>query len=262
MEEIDSYFSLGEEVGIIESDEKEMISSVFEFGDTLVREVMVPRMDIMSVPLGIAFPALLKFVRDDGHSRFPVFDGNLDKIVGILYVKDMFLHYGNLEASFDLTKLLRPAFFVPETKKLNEMLKEFQKRKIHMALVVDEFGGISGLVTLEDLLEEIVGEIVDEYDQDEVSPIMTLDSNTFVVDARVRINDLENELGMQFPHEDAETVSGFILEKLGRIPKRDERVEEPNAQFVISEMKANRILRVKVTKKTIPIVEAKKDEEI
>ncbi|HOY66269.1 MAG TPA: hemolysin family protein [Candidatus Ozemobacteraceae bacterium] len=249
LDQIDSYFSLGEEVGIIERDEKEMISSVFEFGETLVREVMVPRPDVMAVPLTMPLDALLKFVRDDGHSRFPVYDGSLDKIVGILYVKDLLMRYEELKAGYDLSKLLRPACFVPETKKLDDMLREFQKRKMHLALVVDEYGGISGLVTIEDLLEEIVGEIVDEYDQDEQAPIIRLEPDVFSVDARYGIADLEAELGLELEYEDSETVSGYVLEKLGRIPRRDEKLDEPAACFQVTDLKGNRILRLKVTRK-------------
>jgi CBS domain containing-hemolysin-like protein len=249
LEEIDSYFSLGEEVGIIERDEKEMISSVFEFGDTLVREVMVPRPDMMALPINVSLDSMLKFFREDGHSRFPLYEGNLDKIVGIIYVKDVLLRYEEIRENFDIFKLLRPAYFVPETKKLDDMLREFQKRKIHLAIVVDEFGGVSGLVTIEDLLEEIVGEIVDEYDHDEQEAITLVEPNVYSVDAKVNIKDLEMEMGISLAYEDSETVGGFVLEKLGRIPKREEKVEEPQAVFVVSELKGNRILRVRIIRK-------------
>ncbi len=252
LEEIDSYFSLGEEVGIIERDEKEMISSVFEFGDTLVREVMVPRPDIMAVPVTMGLPDLLKFFREDGHSRFPVYDGTLDKIVGIIYVKDMLARLEEIKDNFQLSALLRPAYFVPETKKLDDLLREFQKRKLHMALVVDEFGGVSGLVTIEDLLEEIVGEIVDEYDADEQAPLSPQGENVWTVDARFSLRDLESELAIRLDYEDSETVGGYVLERLGRIPKRDERVEDPQATFQVTDIKGNRILRVKVTRKAPP----------
>lgn len=248
IEEIDSYFTLGEEVGIIEREEKEMISSVFEFGETLVREVMVPRPDIVAVPVNITFDELFKIFKEDAHSRFPVFDGTLDKIVGIIYMKDFLIKYNELKNNFNILELLRPAYFVPETKKLDDLLREFQKRKIHMALVVDEFGGISGLVTIEDLLEEIVGEIVDEYDKDELAPIISIGENTWSVDARYSLKDLEDELEIKLNYEDSETVGGYILEHLGRIPKKDEKVEDENAIFQVTEIKGNRILRVKVTK--------------
>jgi CBS domain containing-hemolysin-like protein len=246
-EEIDNYFTLGEEVGIIERDEKEMISSVFEFGDTLVREVMVPRPDIVSMPINIGLEELLKVVREDGHSRFPVYDGNLDKILGILYVKDILIKLDEIKASYNLFKLLRTPFFVPETKKLNDLLSEFQKRKQHLALVVDEYGGVSGLVTIEDLLEEIVGEIVDEYDLEEQAPLNRIDDNVFSIDARFSISDLEAELECELDYEDCETVGGFVLEKLGRIPQRGESFEEPQGIFQVTEIKGNRILRVRFT---------------
>ena len=131
------------------------------------------------------------------------------------------------------------------------IIREFQKRKIHLAIVVDEFGGVSGLVTIEDLLEEIVGEIVDEYDQDEQASIIALEPNVYSVDAKANIKDLEMEIGLSLAYEDSETIGGFVLEKLGRIPKREERVEEPQATFVVSELKGNRILRVRVIKKEL-----------
>ena len=249
LEEIDSYFSLGEEVGIIEHEEKEMISSVFEFGDTMVREVMVPRPDIVSIPHTLALEPLLSLVREDGHSRFPVYEGTLDKVVGVLYVKDILVRYEEIRHQFELTKMLRQAYFVPETKKLDDLLREFQKRKLHMAVVVDEFGGISGLVTIEDLLEEIVGEIVDEYDQDEQARITEVEPGIFSVDARAPIDELEAKLGLNFDYEDSETVGGLVLERLGRIPRRDERIDDDLVTFVVSEVKVNRILRVKVIRR-------------
>lgn len=251
MEEIDSYFSLGEEVGIIESDEKEMISSVFEFSDTLVREVMVPRPDILSMPINTDLDELLAFVKEDGHSRYPVYDGDLDKVVGVLYVKDILMKLDEIRKTYDLFRMLRSPFFVPETKKLDELLREFQKRKQHMALVVDEYGGVSGLVTIEDLLEEIVGEIVDEYDLDEQAPLTKLEDGTISIDARFSISDLEQELDFKFDYEDSETVGGFVLEKLGRIPQKGETFREPQGHFQVTEIKGNRILRVKFTRKSI-----------
>lgn len=249
IEEIDSYFTLGEEVGIIEHDEKEMINSVFEFGDTLVREVMVPRPDILAMPINTGFTELLKFIREDGHSRFPVYDGSIDKILGILYVKDVLIKLDEITESYDLFKLLRPPFFVPETKKLDDLLSEFQKRKQHLAMVVDEYGGVSGLVTIEDLLEEIVGEIVDEYDLEEQDPMTRIDDYVYSVDARFSISDLEAELNCELDYEDSETVGGYVLEKLGRIPQRGEIFEQPQGTFQITEIKGNRILRVRFTMK-------------
>ncbi len=249
IEEIDSYVNLGEEAGIIEHDEKEMISSVFEFGDTLVREVMVPRPDIIAMPINTSQADLLKFIREDGHSRFPVYDGSMDKILGILYVKDVLIRLEEIQKSYDLFKLLRSPFFVPETKKLDDLLGEFQKRKQHLAIVIDEYGGVSGLVTIEDLLEEIVGEIVDEYDLEEQEPLIKVEENVFSIDARYSITDLEAELGCEFDYQDSETVGGFVLEKLGRIPQRGEIFEQPQGTFLISEIKGNRILRIRFTMK-------------
>lgn len=247
IEEIDNYFDLGEEVGIIEEDEKDMLSSVFEFGDTIVREVMVPRPDVTGIPINASFKEMLQCIRTDGHSRFPVYDGNIDKVVGILYVKDILIKLEEIEKSYDLFKLLRAPFFVPETKKLDDLLAEFKKRKQHIAVVVDEYGGVSGLVTIEDLLEEIVGEIDDEYDVDELQPMVKLDENVYSIDARFWISELESELGCNFECEDSDSVGGFVFEKLGRIPQKGESFEVPQGTFQVTEIKGNRILRVKFT---------------
>ncbi len=229
MEEIDTYFSLGEEAGIIASDEKEMISSVFEFGDTIVREVMKPRLDVRALPLSANIDEVLKMIREEGHSRIPVFSDNIDKIEGILYIKDLFMNYDVLSTDFALKKYVRPAYFVPETKKLDDLLREFQKRKIHLAIVVDEFGGTSGIVTLEDLLEEIVGEIADEFDTEE-PPIVRCEDRSLMVHSHVAIRDIEDELvginhqrlgealcrQWKFPHLDELWAGPEVLRKLGK----------------------------------------------
>ncbi len=260
IEEIDNYFDLGEEVGIIEEDEKDMLSSVFEFGDTIVREVMVPRPDVTGIPINASFKEMLQCIRTDGHSRFPVYDGNIDKVVGILYVKDILIKLEEIEKSYDLFKLLRAPFFVPETKKLDDLLAEFKKRKQHIAVVVDEYGGVSGLVTIEDLLEEIVGEIDDEYDVDELQPMVKLDENVYSIDARFWISELESELGCNFECEDSDSVGGFVFEKLGRIPQKGESFEVPQGTFQVTEIKGNRILRVKFTMNK-ELAESKSEDE-
>ena len=261
IEEIDNYFDLGEEVGIIEEDEKDMISSVFEFGDTIVREVMVPRPDVIGIPINSSFKNMLNCIRTDGHSRFPVYDGSIDKVVGILYVKDILIKLEEIEKSYDLFNLLRAPFFVPETKKLDDLLSEFKKRKQHIAVVVDEYGGVSGLVTIEDLLEEIVGEIDDEYDVDELDDFVKLDENSYSIDTRFLISDLENELGCKFECEDSDSVGGFVFEKLGHIPQKGESFEVPQGKFQILEIKGNRILRVKFTMNKEFLENEPKDED-
>ena len=250
IEELDNFFELGEEEGIIEEEEKDMLSSVFEFGDTIAREVMVPRPDITAIPINATFNELLQCIRFDGHSRFPVYDGSIDKVVGILCVKDILIRLEEIEKNYDLFKLLRAPFFVPETKKLDDLLGEFKKRKQHIAVIVDEYGGVSGLVTVEDLLEEIVGEIDDEYDVDELAPLVKLEENVYSIDGVFSISDLESELGCVFDCEDSDTVGGYVFEKLGRIPLRGETFEVEQGTFQIIELKGNRILRVKFTMKS------------
>ena len=245
-DERDRYVNMGKEAGIIEEEEKEMISSVFEFGDTIAREVMVPRPDIVAISINTSFDRLMELIAEDGHSRFPVYDGSIDKIVGILYVKDILVKFKQVKNNYDLFKLLRKPFFIPETKNLNDLLREFQKKNQHLAIVVDEYGGVSGLVSIEDLLEEIVGEIVDEYDHEEEEAITQVDEYTYNVDARQSMPDLEGKINCKFDYEDAETVGGFVMEKLGRIPVQGESFEIPQGTFKITETKGNRILKVQI----------------
>ena len=249
IEEIDNYFDLGEEVGIIEEEDKEMINSVFEFGETVVREVMIPRPDIVGIPINSTFEELLDYVKNDGHSRFPVYDGSIDKVVGILYVKDILIKLNEIEKDYDLFSMLRAPFFVPEAKKLDDLLSDFKKRKQHLAVVVDEYGVVSGIVTIEDLLEEIVGEIDDEYDVDELVPLKKIDEKVYSIDARYSISDLESELECDFECESSDTVGGFVFEKMGRIPMKGESFEIPLGTFTVTEVKGTRILRVKFVMK-------------
>ncbi|MEW5947752.1 MAG: hemolysin family protein [bacterium] len=246
--EILGMVTTGEEEGVIEKDEREMIHSIFEFGDTYVKEVMVPRPDMACAPREITIGKMASFVENVGHSRVPIYSGTLENIVGIVNSKDLIraLIEGRADESVDA--VMREPYFVPETKKIDDLLRKFQKRRVHMAIVVDEHGVTSGLVTLEDLLEEIVGEIRDEYDTEE--PLYRwIDENTLHVNARIPVSELNDVLESRLPEsEDFDTLGGFIFTTLGKVPKPGESVVFKDMTFTVESMNKRRINRVIVRK--------------
>ncbi len=248
-EELKTLVEIGEEHGTLQKDEREMIHSIFEFGETTVKEIMVPRTDMVCVEASTTLTDLMKLVKTKLHSRIPVYKGRIDNVIGILYVKDLLPYLTKRRRErLDLEKLVRPAYFVPEQKKIDELLREFQKERIHMALVVDEYGGIAGLVTLEDIIEEIVGEIQDEYDK-EAPLYKKIDDNTFIVDGRMPLEEVNEALHLNLPTEEGfETISGFILSKLGALPKEKEKVEYDGYIFIVERVTRNRIIKVRIEK--------------
>ncbi|MCB0258531.1 MAG: HlyC/CorC family transporter [Calditrichaeota bacterium] len=248
-EELKTLVEVGEEHGTLEKEEKEMIHSIFEFGETAVREIMIPRTDMVSVEVNTTLERLMAVVKDKLLSRIPVYEERIDNVIGILYVKDLLpLLSKKRHDKFDLKKLVRPPRFVPEQKMIDDLLREFQKERIHMALVVDEYGGISGLVTLEDVIEEIVGEIQDEYDK-ELPLYRIIDEYTFIVDGRMSLEEINDELNLNLPMEEGvETISGFILALLGALPQEKQRVRFNSYTFVMERVVRNRILQVRIEK--------------
>jgi putative hemolysin len=238
---------VGEEEGIIEEEEREMIHSIFEFGDTVVREVMRPRVDIIAVPSDATVNRAIGLMSEHGHSRLPMFEGSVDHIVGVVYMRDLVpvLRQGKLDQP--VSEVRRPAFFVPETKKVDELFKEMQQRKVSMAIVLDEFGGTAGLVTVEDLLEEIVGEIQDEYDLEE-KPIHLLDANTAVVNARIHVEEVNELLDVRLPVDDVDTVAGLVYSLFGRVPVQGEKVTLPGVEIRVEKTLGQRITRVRITR--------------
>lgn len=223
-EELKLLVNVGEEEGLIEREEREMIEGILIFGDTLVREVMVPRIDIAALEANSTINQALDFTLEQGHSRIPVYDESIDRIVGILYVRDLLplLRDGRLDGQ--LRDHLRPVYYVPETMKVDDLLRNLKTRKVHVAIVVDEYGGTAGLVTIEDLLEEIVGEIQDEYDAEE--PLIQQSApDTWIVDARVSLDDLNAETGLHLATEEGDSLGGLVYEKLGTIPHVGDSVE-------------------------------------
>lgn len=235
-----------EEEGIIEEDEHELIHSVFDFGDTIVREVMVPRVGITAFPLNGTLNDVLDLIIQKGHSRIPVYDGKMDNIVGVIYAKDLLKIFRTNHKDIALSKIMRPPYFVPETKKIMDLLKEFQEQKIHMAIVVDEYGGTAGLATIEDLLEELVGEIQDEYDN-EKERLIIINETQISVDAHISIEEVEDFFKCEIPKEDFETVGGLLFHLFERIPKEGEEIVFKGLRFVVKKADERRIWRVEIS---------------
>jgi len=246
-EEIRSMAEVGHEEGVIEEGEKELIHSIFEFGDRVVREVMVPRPDIVAIEADRPLRDVQALVLQHGFSRIPVYRGDLDDIVGVVYAKDVLkaLHQGKHDTP--LAEIVRPAHFVPESKKVAELLKEMQREKFHIALVTDEYGSVSGLVTLEDLLEELVGEIADEYDRDE--PMMEpVGDGVYRVSGKLSIDEVNELLDVDLPHEEWDTVGGLMLGLLGAIPTEGQEVRFRNLVFKAERVQGRRIAKVLITR--------------
>ncbi|NWJ94667.1 MAG: HlyC/CorC family transporter [Chloroflexi bacterium] len=218
-EELTLLANVAEEEGVIQDEEREMIRSIFEFGGTIVREVMVPRLDIRAIPLHSSLDDALDLILKSGHSRLPVYREDIDHVVGILYAKDLlrYLRYREEQLPFELEKLLRPIYYVPESKKVDELFNELQNKRVHITIIIDEYGGTAGLVTIEDLLEEIVGEIEDEYDL-QTSHFERIHENEVLLDARLNLSDANEFFNTHWESENVDTIGGFIYDKLERIP--------------------------------------------
>jgi putative hemolysin len=237
----------GENSGLLEEEEREMIHSIWEFGETNVKEVMVPRIDMVCADSQLSAQQALDVIVKSGHSRIPVFKNKVDNIIGLLYAKDLLKPLSKDQKDFQITDLVREVYFVPETKKINELLREFQSRSIHMAVVVDEYGGTAGLVTLEDLLEEIVGEIRDEYDIEE-ELIKVVDERTAEVSAKINLDDLNEQLDLELPNEEFDTLGGFIYDLAGAVPEKGAELKYEDLQFVVLDVRGQRVSKVKIVK--------------
>lgn len=231
----------------IEDEEMEMITGIIELGDTRVREVMVPRIDIITISCEATLDEALDTIIGAGHSRIPVFDESVDDIVGLLYAKDLLRAFREHNYTPELRGLLREPYYVPQTKPVDVLLEELQTRKVHMAIVVDEYGGTAGLVTIEDLIEEIVGEIQDEYDSEEPR-IETATDEEVVCLAGVAIDEVNDLLDVRLPTESADTLGGLVFAELGRVPKVDERVTFEDATIHVLDLDGRRIHRVRVVR--------------
>ncbi|MEX1248266.1 MAG: hemolysin family protein [Anaerolineales bacterium] len=244
-EELRSFVDASQRQGVLEQDERKMIFSIFEFSDTLVREIMVPRIDIFALDVGIPVQEAGAALLASGYSRVPVFKENIDNIVGLLYAKDLLKVWRSPGQITSLRELLRPANFVPESKKLDDLLGEMQGGSIHIAIVVDEYGGVAGLVTLEDIVEEIVGEIQDEYDQGEESSYQQISEHEFLFHGRINLDDFNEVVGSQLSSEDADTLGGYLFSRIGRVPKAGDKLEEGGVTLTIEQIAGRRIRRVR-----------------
>ena len=247
-EEIRMMVDVGEEKGTIKEEEKEMINNVFEFNDKFVSEIMVPRNKIFALDIDMTIAEVIEKLSEDmRYSRIPVYDENMDNIKGIIYIKDLLV--SNKNKSSKIKSLVKEAYFVSETKRVNELFKELRKDKKQIAIILDEYGGTAGMVTMEDILEEIVGEIYDEYDK-ETDKFKKIDNNTFLFDASIALYDVEKFLDIEIDEEDVDTLGGYLIKKLDRIPKDGEKpiVETEKVTYKIEKVKDRQIIKVKACK--------------
>ena len=260
-EEIRMMVDVGEEKGTIDKEEREMINNVFEFNDTCVSEIMVPRTEIYAVDMNMSISKVIEEITNDDdfrYSRLPVYDETIDEIKGVVYIKDILLSTKNKNVK--IKSLVKEAYFVPETKPVNELFEELRKNRKQIAIVVDEYGGTAGIVTMEDILEEIVGEIYDEYD--EVEKIYEkIDENTYVINGFMAVSEVEKILDIEIPEGDYDTISGYLIEELGRIPSEKENpiIETKEVTYKVEKVKDKRIVKIKACKNEI--VEDDEDDE-
>ena len=246
-DEIQTIVSIGAEEGVIEKQEKTLIKNIFEFSKTTVKEIMTPRTDTVFLDVESSLKDAIQLIIEHGHSRIPVYEEKIDNIQGVIYAKDL-LSIANFEGA-SLKKFIREAVFIPETQNIEKLLQQMKKSKFHIAIVIDEYGGVSGIVTLEDILEEIIGEIQDEYDQKENPYFTLIGENTYLVDAGINIDDLAEELNFEFPkEEDYDTIGGFVLYIFGKFPYKGEVIKYKNLDFKVRDISKRRILKLEITK--------------
>ncbi len=249
--EFQALLDLGESEGELESDEKKLIHSIFEFGDTIVREIMIPRTDMVCISHDIRIEEVVKIIAVKGHTRIPVYEETVDQVRGIIHAKDLLPQIIDGNTTKTILDFARPALFVPEAKKIDDLLKVFQKERQHMAIVVDEYGGTAGLVTLEDVLEEIVGEIRDEYDQEQVL-YKILDDKSYLMNAKIDIDSLNKLIHINIPETDEyDTLGGFILDMTGNVPEQNEVLRYHDYELTMVKVEQNRIIHVKIANKPV-----------
>ena len=249
-EDIREMMDVGEEIGAIEGIQKDMVNNVFEFDDITAGEIMTPRIDAIAVDVEDSLSEALRLAVDNGYSRLPVYEEDIDHIIGILYIKDLLPYVGrSLPKKVTIRTLLRETHFVPDTKKCDELFEEMNAKHLQMAIVVDEYGGVAGIVTIEDLLESIVGNMQDEFDHEE-EEITQLDEDSFEVDGTLSVGELEELLDTELPEGDYDTVAGFVLDQLGHIPEEGEEaaIQFENLTFTVTEMDDLRIENIVVTR--------------
>ncbi|MHB9938848.1 HlyC/CorC family transporter [Clostridium sporogenes] len=248
-EEIKKMIDLGEETGVFNSTEKEMINSIFDFDNTLAKEIMTPRTSVFAMDINDSPKRLINNMLEERYSRVPIYEDDIDNIIGILHIKDMFsiINKENIKKE-DLINILRAPYFIPETKAIDSLFKEMQTNKSYISILIDEYGGFSGIVTMEDLIEEVMGNIFDEYDEDNTEEIIKIDANTFLLDASITIDNLNEKLNLELPSENFDTLGGFILDITGAIPKCNvsSQIEYNNLIFKTEKVANNRIEKIKL----------------
>jgi putative hemolysin len=245
-DELKTWVESEEEAGNLEREERRMIYSIFQFGDTFAREIMVPRVDILALEADASLQEAVHAFINSGHSRVPVYDRDVDNIQGLLYAKDLLQTMnGGADKKSSLRELLRPAYFVPETKKADDLLAEMQSQRIHMAIVVDEYGGVTGLVTLEDIIEEIIGEIRDEFDQKEEMLYQSVKPGEYLFLGRIDLDDFNQIMDSHLPKVEADTLAGFIYDQMGRIPEEGETISVDGLLLTVDLVSGRRIRRVR-----------------
>ena len=249
-EAIKTLVDAGSEEGVIEDDAKAMIYSIFQFGDTIAREIMIPRIDIVALAVDTPLTEALEVARSKGHSRIPVFEESIDKICGLLYAKDL-LAIDRIDPR-RVRDLMRPAYFVPASKKAGTLLEDLQQRKIHMAIVIDEYGGTAGLVTLEDLVEEIVGDIQDEFDLETEAEHVKIDDGEYVFDAGIHLDDVNELLAETLPTDESDTLGGYVFSAMGKVPLAGEVFHIHDLEIKVEAITGRRIRKVRVKRLVKP----------
>jgi len=234
--------------GFLEKEEREMIKGVYGLGETTVKEIMIPRMDVIAISTDESFKDIVTIVIKSGHSRIPIYEDTIDNVIGFLHAKDLLPYLSKETDSIDIKKLLRPVLFVPEGKMIDDLLREFKQKKVHIAVVVDEYGGMAGIACLENILEEIVGKIQDEYDNEE-EEIKKLSQDTFICDARVSISELNETIKLGIPEDISDSFGGFVFNLLGKIPTTGEKITYDKIEFEIEKMDGHKIKKIRVTLK-------------
>ncbi|HEY7348553.1 MAG TPA: hemolysin family protein [Ktedonobacterales bacterium] len=258
-EELRMLVAVGEEEGVIEEEEREMIHSIFELGDRPVREIMIPRIDMVTLESEDTLDEAATLIMQGGQSRIPVYEDTIDNLIGVLYAKDLLRHLrqGNTQAK--VRDFVRPAYFVPESKKLDDLLHELQHQRVHMAIVVDEYGSVAGLVTIEDLVEEIIGDIQDEYDKEEIL-YERIGDNEYIIDAKISIDDFNEVLDTRLTDEDYDTLGGFVYAQLDKVPSVGDEVSYRNLAMTVLSTRGRRITKVKVIRHVEDHHQAGEDE--
>ena len=230
---------------ILNEEKQDMIQGVEDLSKTSVKEVMIPRIDVDFISSDTPREELIEKIVQSGHSRFPVYTDSIDNVVGVLYVKDLLKSLSESLQDVELTKIIRKPYFVPESKRIDSLLREFKRHHLHIAIAIDEYGGISGIVTMEDIIEEIVGDIQDEFDK-EREDIITVNENVWLCDARVDLDDLNETIGAAFPNEDFDSLGGFVFDLFGKVPVKFEKSTWKNYDFIVQDMEGHRINVIKV----------------